>query len=72
MSNSPCDHWIFVLIETLWNVNPISGETLARQMRVLIETLWNVNIAIPIGAIAAADVLIETLWNVNVFPASQP
>ena len=56
---------IFVLIETLWNVNCNSPSIYPSVETVLIETLWNVNQPLPEKKAAACKVLIETLWNVN-------
>ena len=53
------------LIETLWNVNQITPQTISRGLRELIETLWNVNVVNMTYFYSGKIELIETLWNVN-------
>ena len=53
------------LIDTLWNVNNISEETLVGTITELIDTLWNVNVTNISVNSEQLDELIETLWNVN-------
>ena len=62
---------LYVLIETLWNVNGRSSRTSGRTPVVLIETLWNVNHDAESTRKNWKYVLIETLWNVNP-PLSTP
>ena len=59
---------MFVLIETLWNVNTYLGRKTISEAGVLIETLWNVNRESTTSVILRNAVLIETLWNVNQVP----
>ena len=57
---------LFVLIETLWNVNTFgTGIHTQLVIYVLIETLWNVNFDDEFPGGSHEIVLIETLWNVN-------
>ena len=56
---------IFVLIETLWNVNNEKYGLKPWTESVLIETLWNVNEVKENEEAHREFVLIETLWNVN-------
>ena len=42
------------LIETLWNVNALSGAVLPLLLLGLIETLWNVNVIGAVSAVASS------------------
>ena len=62
---SSCRDRLFVLIETLWNVNDFPATDYITAVAVLIETLWNVNSRSDSLKHRLTTVLIETLWNVN-------
>ena len=57
--------FIFVLIDTQWNVNSNVYAANENASLVLIDTQWNVNNAHDIPRHLAKVVLIDTQWNVN-------
>ena len=56
-----------VLIDTWWNVNPLTIEKRLMMEKVLIDTWWNVNQGFGAERILLVVVLIDTWWNVNDF-----
>ena len=56
---------VAVLIDTWWNVNPMSALIVFPAKKVLIDTWWNVNTESICKWFGIQPVLIDTWWNVN-------
>ena len=54
------------LIDTQWNVNPVTLTVIFITVLDLIDTQWNVNISKFVNTKVSREDLIDTQWNVNV------